>query len=143
MSAYDETELQSNQRMSRRMWVADSDDGVVLCHGPNRSPARVIDVSTGGYGVEAGSDVVFLLDQIIQLETNNWTHNVRVAYFKKCDGVNRIGLQLVSDRPVSSEWRFMEKVRSSANLGDKLQNAVRRMGRVINPEKWQLSAGFI
>jgi hypothetical protein len=143
MSAPDETEIQSNRRTSLRMGVADPNETVVLCYGYNRSPARVVDVSTGGFGVEAGSDVIFLLDQTIELETDNWIHDVRVAYFSKGDGVNRIGLERLSDKPLSSTRVFMRKVRNSANFVNMLLNAVRGIGRVFNPEKWQATASFI
>jgi hypothetical protein len=142
MSVPDETGKQSNRRTSLRMGVSDPDECVVLCYGYNRSPVRVIDVSTGGFGVEAGSDVTFLLDQQIQLETDNWLHDVRVIYVNKGDGVNRIGLERLSDKPLGSARAFMRKVHNSPNLGKLLLNSVRGIGRVFNPEQWQGSASF-
>ena len=142
MSAYDDARIKSHLRKSFRIGVADSDETVVLCYGFNRSPARVIDVSTGGFGVEIGSNVMFLLDQKIQLEMDNWIHDVRVAYISKGDEVNRIGLERLSDKPLSSARAFLRKVRSSANLGDMLLNVARGIGRVFNPGKWHVSASF-
>ena len=124
------------------MGVADPDENVVLCYGFNRSPARMIDVSTGGFGIEVGSNITFLLDQKIQLETDNWIHEVRVVYVNKKNDVNIIGLERLSDKPLSSTRALMRKVRSSANIRNMLLNFVRGMSRVFHSDKWQLSASF-
>lgn len=84
--------MDRNQRQSIRMPLGETRPAELLLHGKH-CPARIVDLSSGGFGILVASDAQIESGEELHLGDENAVHLVQVCHIEKLEEGQRIGLK--------------------------------------------------